>query len=125
MLFAATMAEAQVPDTLWVDGQRLTVEGQGWSDTDGPYDRLPARAKDVVPEAVWNLSTRSAGVAIRFRTDAQWIACRWDLRSAGLAMDHMPATGMSGVDLYMRMPEAMQKPPGQVWHWIGTGRPKQ
>ena len=25
----------------------------------------------------------------------------------------------------MRMPEAMQKPPGQVWHWIGVGRPTQ
>ncbi|MDA0335388.1 MAG: hypothetical protein O2782_09505, partial [bacterium] len=34
-----------------------------------------------------------------------------------------PATGVSGVDLYMRMPEELQKPPGQQWHWIGVGRP--
>ena len=125
MLLAAITAEGQEPDTLWVDGRKLTVEGQGWTDTEGPYHRLPARAKDVVSESVWNLSTSSAGVAIRFRTDAEWIACRWSLRSEGLAMDHMPATGMSGVDLYMRMPESIQKPPGQVWHWIGTGRPTQ
>lgn len=125
MLLAAVSAESQEPDTLWVAGTDLTVEGQGWTDTAGPYDRFPARARGVVPEPVWNLSTSSAGIAIRFRTDAEWIACRWSLRSEGLAMDHMPATGMSGVDLYMRMPEALQKPPGQVWHWIGTGRPTQ
>lgn len=125
MLFATITADAQMPDTLWVDGQDLTVEGQGWTDTEGPYHRLPTRAEGIVEESVWNLSTSSAGVAIRFRTDADWIACRWRLRSEGLAMDHMPATGVSGVDLYMRMPESMQKPPGQIWHWIGTGRPTQ
>jgi len=30
---------------------------------------------------------------------------------------------MSGVDLYIRMPEERQKPPGQQWHWVGAGRP--
>ncbi len=126
MLLVAMVAEEALPqDTQWVDARELTIEGQGWTDTKYPYDRLPAEAEGVVPAAVWGLSLNSAGIAARFTTDAEWIACRWKLRSGNLAMDHMPATGMSGVDLYMRMPEAMQKPPGQEWHWIGTGRPKQ
>jgi hypothetical protein len=37
----------------------------------------------------------------------------------------MPATGMSGLDLYVRMPVDQRKPPGQVWHWVGVGRPEQ
>ena len=130
MLLAAVTVDAQGPDTQgpdtqWIDARQLTVEGQGWADTEGPYDRLPARAKGTVPHPVWDLSTSSAGVAVRFRTDAEWISCRWQLRSPELAMDHMPATGMSGVDLYMRMPEELQKPPGQEWHWIGVGRPTE
>ena len=76
-----------------------------------------------MPDAVWYLSRNSAGIAVRFVTDATSVACRWKLRSGNLAMPHMPATGMSGVDLYIRMPEERQKPPGQQWHWVGAGRP--
>ncbi len=122
LLFASVPAAAQ-SDTLWVDARELTVEGQGWATTEGPYDRLPLAAKGVVADGVWGLGKHSAGVSVRFRTDAEWIACRWKLGSENLAMDHMPATGVSGVDLYMRMPEELQKPPGQRWHWIGVGRP--
>jgi hypothetical protein len=124
LLFAAVEAEGQA-DTLWVDARELTVEGQGWSATERPYDRLPLQAKGVVPDGVWGLQKQSAGIAVRFRSDAQWIACRWKLGSEKLAMDHMPATGVSGVDLYMRMPAELRKPSGQIWHWIGVGRPTQ
>src|SRR5262245_45314188 len=54
----------------WYDLQLLSVEGKGWSDTKGPYDRLPARAEGVVRDAVWSLSRHSAGISARFVTDA-------------------------------------------------------
>lgn len=100
---------------LWYDGHNLTVEGRGWADTEQFFDRLPGRAKGVVPERVWELARHSAGLAVRFRTDSARIAARWTLTSAELAMPHMPATGVSGLDLYVR--------DGGRWRWIGNGRP--
>jgi lysophospholipase L1-like esterase len=77
-------------------------EGRGWpmSETLRPTDRLPARARDLVPEAVWDLSRHSAGLYYRFRTDATELAARWTVSLEPIALGHMPAGSCSGVDLY-------------------------
>ncbi|MFM7205745.1 MAG: SGNH/GDSL hydrolase family protein [Planctomycetaceae bacterium] len=100
---------------LWYEPLRLTIEGRGWNDTERPFDRLPGRARGTVRDAVWSLSRHAAGLGVRFRTDALTIAARWTLSSAEVAMPHMPATGVSGLDLYARDDGA--------WRWIGAGRP--
>lgn len=112
-------AVSQLGDpSVWYDIRELDIEGKGWQDTEHFYDRLPARAKGVVREAVWELGHQSAGMCVRFVTDATTIKARWTLRSDRLASDHMPATGVSGLDLYVRK-EA------DGWHWLGVGRPSQ
>lgn len=100
----------------WYDIRNLDVEGKGWTDTKSFYDRLPARAEAVVREPVWNLSHDSAGMCVRFVTDASEIRAQWELRSKGLAMPHMPATGVSGLDLYV-------KDTNGKWKWLAVGRP--
>ena len=100
---------------LWYDAKDLTVEGKGWTDTEDFYDRLPARAKGVVPDAVWSLGKHSAGLCVCFETNAGKIAARWTVVNDSLAMPHMPATGVSGLDLYVN--------DNGVWRWIGNGRP--
>ncbi len=102
-------------DVLWYDARLLPIEGQGWTDTEAPYDRLPARAKGKVRDAVWSLSRDSSGIAVRFVTDATTMHARWTLNDAGLAMNHMPATGVSGVDLYVQ--------DAGRWRWLACGRP--
>lgn len=102
-------------EILWYDASRLTIEGKGWTATESFYDRLPVKAKGVVTKGVWGLSKDSSGMAIRFVTDAGKIMARWTLTSENLAMNHMPATGVSGLDLYVKEQD--------VWHWIGVGRP--
>lgn len=102
---------------LWYDAAGLTVEGKGWVDTDRFYDRLPARAKETVPPAVWSLSRHSAGMGVRFVTDSPKISARWKVLNKNLAMAHMPATGVSGLDLYVK--------DDGVWRWIGNGRPQE
>lgn len=104
-------------NTLWYDIRELGVEGRGWSDTKAFYDRLPARAEGVVRPPIWDLSKHSAGLSVRFVTNATTISARWTLRFESLAMNHMAATGVSGLDLY-------GKENGQ-WHWIGVGRPEK
>jgi len=91
-----------VETTTWVAAQDLLVEGRGWTDTAAPFDRLPARVKDLVPAQVWVLSHDSAGIVVRFVTDSRSIEVRWTLTDAQLAMPHMPATGVSGIDCYAR-----------------------
>jgi hypothetical protein len=103
---------------LWYDIRPLGVEGQGFQDTKAPYDRLPASAEKVVRPPVWGLSRHSAGLCVRFVTDATAISARWTLTSPNLAMPHMPATGVSGLDLYVRDPKTNQ------WRWLGVGQPK-
>ncbi len=123
LLLASTTESAEAkPEVKWTDAKDLGVEGKGWSDTAAPYDRLPARAHGVVREPVWDLSRSSAGLCVRFNTDARTIWARWSLLGAGLAMTHMPATGMSGLDLYARCPEATD--PHLRWRWAGNGRPE-
>ncbi|MEZ6069514.1 MAG: SGNH/GDSL hydrolase family protein [Pirellulales bacterium] len=103
--------------TVWYDVALLGVEGRAFDDTEVYFDRLPARAHGVVRDAVWNLSRHSAGMCVRFVTDATHIDVRWTLRSNQLAMPHMPATGVSGVDLYVRDDEG-------TWRWLAVGQPK-
>lgn len=112
----AQTGEESGAQTLWIDGASLTLEGQGWSQTNSPYDRLPASAEGKVPGAVWNLGRHSAGLSLRFTTNAQQIKVRWTLLKEGLAMPHMPATGVSGVDLYAKSSDGH-------WHFIDNGRP--
>ncbi|MDD4102884.1 MAG: SGNH/GDSL hydrolase family protein [Kiritimatiellae bacterium] len=114
--FAADIAFVESGGVRWHDIRQLGVEGQGWTDVASPYDRLPQKAKGVVRDAVWNLSRDSAGMAVRFITDATKIHARWALTKANLAMPHMPATGVSGLDLYARDSRG-------VWRWVANGRP--
>ena len=103
-------------DVLWFDLKKFDIEGQGWQETKAPYDRLPGKAEGVVRDAVWGLSRHSAGLCVRFVSDAPAIRAKWTLTSERLAMDHMPATGVSGVDLYVKTETG-------GWHWLAIGRP--
>ncbi|MBA4148549.1 MAG: SGNH/GDSL hydrolase family protein [Verrucomicrobia bacterium] len=110
-------ASGQAPRLTWHGVRSLPIEGKGWEDTKDFYDRLPARAEKMVRPSVWNLSRDSAGLCARFVTDAESISAKWTLRKESLSMPHMPASGMSGLDLYV-------KEQGK-WRWLGAGRPKQ
>jgi hypothetical protein len=106
------------PPLRWTDAHDLCVEGRGWDQTKSFYDRLPAKAEGEVTKAVWNLSHDSAGLLVRFVTDATAISVRWVLTSPNLAMPHMAATGVSGVDLYVKTESGS-------WRWLAVGKPQQ
>jgi hypothetical protein len=104
------------PPTLWYDIRALGIEGQAWAETKAPFDRLPAKAEKLVRPEVWGLSRQSAGLAVRFVTDARTLSVRWTLTNKRLEMPHMPATGVSGLDLYVKTPDAK-------YRWVANGRP--
>ncbi len=89
----------------------VVLAGQGWHEgLQNFYDRLPAKAENKVRDAVWNLSHETAGLKIRFRTKATDIYLRYVVGEKNMDMPHMPATGVSGVDLY-----ALDK--NGTWQW--------
>jgi lysophospholipase L1-like esterase len=100
----------------WHNPAEFDLEGKGWTDTEAPYDRLPAHANGKAPQDVWDLSKDSAGMCVRFQTDSPMIAVRWSLTNINLALPHMPATGVSGVDLYRRTADG-------GWRFVQNGRP--
>lgn len=76
------------------------IQNQGWQEElSRTYVRLPDRAKGQVREDVWNLSRHSSGLTIHFYCNAPEIRVRYQVKRS-LQMPHMPATGVSGVDLY-------------------------
>lgn len=106
-------------DILWYDIRHLGIEGKAWAETQAPFDRLPAKAEGKVRDAVWELSRHSAGMCVRFVTDAPALQARWTVTSPRLAMPHMPATGVSGLDLYVRSPTDHR------WRWVAVAQPPQ
>ncbi len=103
----------------WHDVSEWGIEGREWMQAERlrHFDRLPAEAEKKVPTAVWNLSRDSAGMMVRFKTDANALFVDYKLMKNPLSMAHMPATGVSGIDFYGRDTE------GQ-WRWVAVTMPK-
>lgn len=91
--------------TVWWDaGKLLKLEGQAWRDVKRPYDRLPASAAKKIGSknpGVWNQCYHTSGECFRFTTTARNFKFRWSLVSDRLSLGHMPASGVSGVDMYI------------------------
>lgn len=78
------------------------ISGQAWpNEVKSVYHRFPERAEKSIREKVWNLSKQSAGLSIRFWSNADSILVKYQLKEA-IDMVHMPATGVSGLDLYSK-----------------------
>jgi len=116
---AMAASKAAATDNLvWQDVSHWGVEGREWTAMERLryFDRFPAEAEKTVSSAVWNLSRDSAGMMVRFKTDAETLHVHYKLVKGTLGMPHMPATGVSGVDLYAR--DANDK-----WRWVQVTRP--
>jgi hypothetical protein len=113
-------ATAPAPDSKfeWHDVTKWGVEGRGWVDAERKrwFDRLPAAAEGKVTDKVWNLSRDSAGMMVRFKTDATSISAHYVLRTERLAGANMTAIGASGLDLYARDESGK-------WKWVGVTKP--
>lgn len=100
LLLGCPMLQAQINWKNPSEPDFPVVKGRAWSsELKGTYNRLPERAKAKVRADVWNLSQQAAGLSIAFYSNAPEIQVRYVV-TGGRSMAHMPATGVSGVDLY-------------------------
>lgn len=100
-------------ELVWTDLCDWKVEGQGWSDTEGNYGRIPAKARGVIPDALCDLGRSSTGMHVYFETNAPEIHARWELGDAQLNEPNFASCGFSGLDLYAD--------DGGKWRWVGAG----
>ena len=93
----------------WFDPGETPFEVSGfeWIGEDSLYRRLPVHPPWEVREAVDQLANHTAGGQIRFSSNSRRILIRVELREKS-GMYHMPATGQSGFDLYVKEGEELR-----------------
>jgi len=105
-------AASETDDIKYVQADELMLLGKGFDNAAVKYGRLPADVS--FRESLVELSTQSAGIAVRFATDSKRIAVRWTL-TGNNSMNHMPSTGIKGLDLYSLE--------DKQWYYRGTAVP--
>jgi hypothetical protein len=116
----AATKQAVEPPLRWHDVTTWGVEGRAWTEMERKrwFDRMPAVADGKVTAAVWNLSRDSAGMMVRFKTDAAMIWADYTLFKERLNGANMTPIGASGLDLYARDEKGK-------WRWVGVTRPEK
>ncbi len=100
----------------WIDGKFLPIEGRAFDDVEHYYDRLPSNVTAKVNGGVRSMKHHTSGMLFRFRTDSRNLRFKWTPYNGNLSMDHMPSTGVSGIDVY-RFDEKVGR-----WFYVRTGR---
>ena len=100
----------------WIDGKYLPIEGRAFDDVEFYYDRLPSNVTAKVNGGVRGMKHHTSGMLYRFSTDSKKLSFRWVPYTERLAMDHMPSTGVSGIDVY-RWDAGKGR-----WMYVKTGR---
>ena len=101
----------------WVDGRYLPLEGRPFANTDGYYERLPSTVTTNVNAGARAMRKHTSGMQIRFATDSRHVYIKW--KNSGSDMWHMPATGVSGIDVYKRDAATGD------WRFFRIGAPKK
>lgn len=116
-IFSSFCRAQEVPAITFYGLESFALEGSPVADSlkENPFHRLPASLKALVREPVWDLSQCSAGLSVRFLTNSSQISVKWTLLK-DFSMNHMPDTGIKGVDLYYHSNGTFQ--------YLNTARPQ-
>src|SRR6056297_2175877 len=86
-MFLTSLPATHADETLtWYDVTTWGVEGRILPDEPRErwFDRFPLAAQETVTKNVWGLSRHSAGMMVRFKTDATAIHVHYELMSSRL-----------------------------------------
>lgn len=108
-------AGVKVTDLVYYDAREFPILGTVCADGEHPYWRLPDSLESRCRPELFALGKNSAGIAVRFASDATSIGAGW--RSLNkFNMNHMTATGIRGLDLYVMQPDS-------TWTTVSSIRP--
>ncbi|MCI9053522.1 MAG: hydrolase [Muribaculaceae bacterium] len=112
---SASTAAIKTSDMISHDASQLPLLGTLAPDAEKAYSRLPDSLHGTIRDELWNLGLNSAGLAIRFSSDASAIGARWTALNR-FNMNHMTPTGIHGLDLYVLQEDS-------TWTTVASGRP--
>ena len=100
-----TLKKADAKGIAWLDPREkpFRIAGLKWIGKEKVYRRLPVKPQWTIRGPVNSLSNCTAGGQIQFKTDSPQIFVKVVLNGRS-GMYHMPATGQSGVDMYIGAP---------------------
>lgn len=113
--FVAISAQEKEDPFKYVNAEELMIINHGFDNSELVFSRLPADMKSSIREDVWGLGLNSAGIAIRFSSNAKVLKARWTLLN-NFRMSHMATTGICGLDLYVLNDSGK-------WQFAGTAFP--
>ncbi len=97
----------------WHNLSPSDFEGKGWKKTEAPFDRLPAKIKNTLPD-VWEQSHSSTGMCVHFNTNSPSVHVNLTLGSDQIGEQNFNVCSHSGVDLYCY--DSNEK----RWRWAGA-----
>jgi len=101
-------------DIVWTDATTLPVYGKIAQNTYEPFSRLPAELENVSRPPLWELGRHSAGLYLKFTTDAKMLAMRWTPVFHS-NLDNISKICSGGLDLYALI--------DGKWQFVFVGRP--
>lgn len=114
MLSAVSTTKAQVKWMNPMDADVPNINGRAWNaETGKTYNRLPERLKGSVPKRVWDNSTLTAGLSVRFTTTSHTVRVKYVCTSPHYGSYNMSGIDHSGIDLYGKTVDG-------ATHWIGS-----
>ncbi len=75
-------------------------EGKGWPETESPFDRMPPKIRESLPN-VWANSHSSTGMCVFFNTDTSAFHVKYKLGFPQIGEPNFNVSAFSGVDLYI------------------------
>lgn len=108
-------APLNLDDWDWKEGTELGVFGRGFADAE-PYARIPLRAKGVIADRLVGMGQQSTGMFVDFTTDSNRLAIMWDIKDAAATDAKISSSGLYGIDLYTKAPDAKD------WRFVTVGR---
>ena len=88
------------PKIRWYRLKPSDFEGKGWANTESPFDRMPPKIKEILPN-VWANSHSPTGMCVFFNTDTSAFHVKYKLAYSQLGEPNFNVSAFSGVDLYI------------------------
>ena len=109
-----TAISATVDQLKYYNALQFRMINKPFADSKTPFFRLPAAINDTVRDGLRVDGEMSAGLAVRFATNATAIGVKYEL-TLNFKMSHRAYTGIKGTDLYVL--------DGDRWQFVNCSKP--
>ena len=102
-------------DMIYHDATKFPLYGTAVKNDSVTFTRLPDSLKSKVRKELYDLGTNTAGMFIRFSSNAKKMKVKWN-STFNIEMNHMAPSGIRGFDIYTLMDDGS-------WEFVAPARP--